>query len=156
MSGGVDPLAVMSVLLGLENLQENRDQSAQQEKILQEINEKFDRLERLIQEAVKKMRKIAEAVNYIKDELAGAEKYADEALKYKGTDKEASSMFIGLATTELSHVDSLHTYIVKLINEAKSTGREVPQGMQDVWDWEHTQMLKRYTEIKALLETARK
>lgn len=102
------------------------------------------------------MRKIAEAVNYIKDELAGAEKYADEALKYKGTDKEASSMFIGLATTELSHVDSLHAYIVKLINEQRATGREVPAGMQDVWDWEHTQMLKRYTEIKALLETARK
>ena len=102
------------------------------------------------------MRKIAEAVNYIKGELAGAEKYADEALKYKGTDKEASSMFIGLATTELSHVDSLHAYIVKIINEAKAAGKEVPHGMQDIWDWEHTQMLKKYTEIKALLETARK
>ena len=54
MSGGLDPLAMLSALLGLENLQENREQSAQQEKILQEINEKFDRLERLIQEAVKK------------------------------------------------------------------------------------------------------
>lgn len=54
MNGGIDPMALLSVLLGLENLQENREQSAQQEKILQEINEKFDRLERLIQEAVKK------------------------------------------------------------------------------------------------------
>lgn len=44
-----DALALISVLLGLENLQENRQQSAQQEKILQEINAKFDRLEKLLE-----------------------------------------------------------------------------------------------------------
>lgn len=47
---GFDALAVLSVLLGLENLQENRQQSAQQEKILQELNAKFDRLEKLVEE----------------------------------------------------------------------------------------------------------
>lgn len=50
MDNGLDALAVLSVLLGLKNLQENRQQSAQQEKILQEINAKFDRLERLVKE----------------------------------------------------------------------------------------------------------
>lgn len=50
---GLDSLAVISVLLGLENLQENRMQSSQQEKILQEINAKFDRLERLVKELTK-------------------------------------------------------------------------------------------------------
>lgn len=50
MDNGLDMLAVLSVLLGLENLQENRQQSAQQERILQEINAKFDRLEKLVKE----------------------------------------------------------------------------------------------------------
>lgn len=50
MDNGLDALAVLSVLLGLENLQENRQQSAQQERILQEINKKFDRLEKLVEE----------------------------------------------------------------------------------------------------------
>lgn len=50
MDNGLDALAVISILLGLENLSENRQQSAQQEKILQEINAKFDRLERLVKE----------------------------------------------------------------------------------------------------------
>lgn len=50
MDTGLDALAVISALLGMENLQENRQQSAQQEKILQEINEKFDRLEKLVEE----------------------------------------------------------------------------------------------------------
>lgn len=46
----LDLLAVLSVLLGIENLQENRQQSQQQEQILQEINAKFDRLENLVKE----------------------------------------------------------------------------------------------------------
>lgn len=50
MDNGLDVLAVISVLLGIENLNENRQQSAQQEKILQELSEKFDRLERLVKE----------------------------------------------------------------------------------------------------------
>ena len=44
MDRGLDTLAILSVLLGLENLSENRQQSAQQEQILQEINDKFDEL----------------------------------------------------------------------------------------------------------------
>lgn len=44
MDRELDTLAILSVLLGLENLSENRQQSAQQERILQEINDKFDEL----------------------------------------------------------------------------------------------------------------
>lgn len=50
MDRGLDALAIISVMLGLENLQENRSQSAQQEQILQEINAKFDRLETIVKE----------------------------------------------------------------------------------------------------------
>ena len=52
MERGLDTLAVLSVILGLENLSENRQQSAQQEQILQEINQKFDRLEKLVKEMI--------------------------------------------------------------------------------------------------------
>lgn len=40
----LDWLSLLSVFIGLENLEENRQQSAQQEKILQELNAKFDML----------------------------------------------------------------------------------------------------------------
>lgn len=52
MDRGLDTLAVLSVILGLENLSENRQQSAQQEQILQEINQKFDQLEKLVKEMI--------------------------------------------------------------------------------------------------------
>lgn len=50
MDKELDILAIVSVMLGLENLAENRQQSAQQERILTELNQKFDRLEKLVEE----------------------------------------------------------------------------------------------------------
>lgn len=48
--GDLDALAILSILLNIENLRENQQQSARQDKILQELSEKFDRLERLVKE----------------------------------------------------------------------------------------------------------
>lgn len=47
-SRDVDALAIVSILLGIKNLQENRQQLCQQEQILHEISEKFDALEKRI------------------------------------------------------------------------------------------------------------
>lgn len=44
MDRGLDTLAILSVLLGMENLSDNSQQSTKQELILQEINDKFDEL----------------------------------------------------------------------------------------------------------------
>lgn len=37
-TGGLDSLAILSVILGIENLEENRSQSAQSEKLLRQNN----------------------------------------------------------------------------------------------------------------------
>lgn len=102
------------------------------------------------------MRKIAEIVEDIHEELEGAEHYATQAAKYKAAEKELSSVYAGLATTELSHVDTLHSQVVKAINEQKATGKEVPAEMQDVWDWQHKQIAAKYAGVRALLEMAKK
>lgn len=54
MNNDLDILSIISVLLGIENLSENRQQAGQQEKILADINQKFDRLEKLVKEMSKK------------------------------------------------------------------------------------------------------
>lgn len=53
MDRDLDLMEIFSILLNLENLRENQEQSARQEKILQEISEKFDRMEKMIMEAKK-------------------------------------------------------------------------------------------------------
>lgn len=61
-----------------------------------------------------------------------------------------------MGTQELSHVDTLHEQAVRLIQVQRSEGKEIPAGMQAVWDWEHSHMMDRVARIKVLLETARR
>lgn len=50
---GFDAMAVVSILLNLENLQENQQQSARQEEILKQLDIRMERLEKLIKELEK-------------------------------------------------------------------------------------------------------
>lgn len=102
------------------------------------------------------MKTIAEIVEDIREELDSAEHYAKKAAKYKGIDDRLSSMYATMASQELSHVDTLHTQAVRLIQDQKDSGKEIPDGMQAVWDWEHSHMMDRVARIKVLLETARR
>ena len=49
-------------------------------------------------------------------------------------------------------MENFHTQAVKLIQEQRSSGKEVPSGMQAVWDWEHSHMMEHVSRIKVLLE----
>lgn len=102
------------------------------------------------------MKMIAEIVEDIHEELDSAEHYAKKATQYKGMDERFSSTYSTMASQELSHVDTLHEQAVRLIQAQKSEGKEVPSGMQAVWDWEHNHMMDRVARIKVLLETIRR
>lgn len=41
-----------------------------------------------------------------------------------------------------AHADKLHSSVLSLIQERKSSGVEIPQGMLDVWEFEHAQMVE--------------
>ena len=82
--------------------------------------------------------------------------YAKKSTQYKGMDDRLSSMYATMGTQELSHVDTLHEQAVRLIQAQRSEGKEIPAGMQAVWDWEHSHMMDRVARIKVLLETARR
>ena len=102
------------------------------------------------------MKMIAEIVEDIREELEGAEHYAKKAIQYKGMDDRLSSMYATMASQELSHVDTLHEQAVRLIQAQRAEGKEVPAGMQAVWDWEHSHLMDRVARIKVLLDTARR
>ena len=67
-----------------------------------------------------------------------------------------SSNYSAAATQELSHVDAFHAQVVRVIQDYRATGKEVPEGMQAVYDREHEKMIDRVSRIKMLLELARK
>lgn len=97
------------------------------------------------------MKLIAEIVGDIREELDGAEHYAKKATQYKETNSRVAENYATMAAQELTHVDNLHAQVVRLIQEEKATGKEVPVGMQAVWDWEHANMVDCVARIKILL-----
>lgn len=105
------------------------------------------------------MKIIAELSHFIKDEAKGAKEYAKKAEKYKADMPELpelSNLFLSLASTELDHLDKLHSWVVRFITQEKSKGVQIPQGMLDVWEYEHTEMIDELAETKAILEMAKR
>lgn len=79
------------------------------------------------------------------------------AIKYKHTNKDLAEMFIGMAKAEKGHIDSIHVWLVKFIEkERKERLQPVPQGMMDVWEWEHQQMVEDAEELELLMNNYQK
>ena len=102
------------------------------------------------------MKKIAEIVESIREELDGATGCAKMATQYKEQDKQLADVYASLASSKLENVDKLHNQAVKMIKEQKETGKEVPAGMQAVWDWEHERMIDHMARVKTMLDMYRK
>lgn len=99
------------------------------------------------------MRIIADLVRFMKDEAKSVKLYGDMAIKLKGEHKELADLMWNMANTEATHLDGLHAWLVKYIEKEKKERVEpIPQGMLDVWDWEHEQMIEDMREYKLNLQ----
>ena len=101
------------------------------------------------------MKEIKHIAEYIREELADAEKYAKAAMKCKDTDRDLAQTYHDLSRQELTHIDLLHSNVARLIKEHTAKGKEVPAAMQAVWDWEHEHMVEEVKEVKLLLDMFR-
>lgn len=102
------------------------------------------------------MKKIADIVSDIREELEGAEHYAKEASRHKEDDRALSDAYASMASQELGHVDALHSQAVRIIQDYRAKNGEPPEAMLMVWNWEHDAMVSHTAKVKALLEMAKK
>lgn len=102
------------------------------------------------------MKIIKDIVDELKDELGGAEGYAERAMKYKGVDDGLSAMYAEMAKEEMGHVDKLHGRAQEIIRKYRAEKGEPPLMMQAVWDQEHKEMMKWAAEIRAMIDMTRK
>lgn len=102
------------------------------------------------------MRKIAMISDFIRDEIEGAEEYAETALEYKALDKAMADAAYTAAMQELAHVDMWHAQVVRMIKEHNAAGKETPDGMMDVYQWQHKKQIDAVTRIKLMLEQYKK
>ena len=91
----------------------------------------------------------------IEEEISDAERYAKCALEYKEERPSLAQTFYSLATDEMKHSNMLHDEVVKVINEYKASGAEVPPEMQSVYDYLHKKQIDRATNVKIIMESYR-
>lgn len=91
----------------------------------------------------------------VRNSLKDAKEYAKLAAEYKYQDQELADIYASIAENHLSAIDELHSVAVRYINDAKQSGKQVPFGMQDIWDWEHQNMIDEAASIRVLLNMYR-
>ena len=97
------------------------------------------------------MKEIKEVVKRIRCELRAAEWYAEEAVKDEAMYPTLAAHYRRMAEDNLSRVEDLHTAVVEMIDEVKRSGRQIPQGMLDVWEFEHELMVEQADDARAVL-----
>lgn len=97
------------------------------------------------------MKAIKTIVKDIREELEGAEHYAKLAVQYKDENRQLADSYSKIAQSELNHIDVFHSQAVRMIQEQRTSGVQVPAAMQAVWDWEHEKMIDGVARIKTIL-----
>ena len=99
------------------------------------------------------MRKIAQIVDWIDDEIDGSEQYAHAAMQAKeANDMESSRAYCDMARQELAHADMLHDMVVREIRKAEQDDVEVPKGMMEIWEWKHDKYIDRVAKARIMLD----
>lgn len=98
------------------------------------------------------MKIIAKIVDFIDDELEGAEDYAKCAIKYKAEHPKLAAKLNELADQEMGHMRQLHTEVVRLIDEYRATKGEPPKEMLAVYNYEHEKQIEKAAKVKHLIE----
>ena len=95
------------------------------------------------------MQIIKQLSEMIDDEIDVAIDYAKNAVLHKGDN--LGEMFSELSNDELEHVDRLHKAVVDKIKEAEDTGKTIPTGMMEIWEYLHKRQIERVDEARRYL-----
>ena len=102
------------------------------------------------------MKLIKELTERIEEEIDGAEEYVKEAIKLKHEHPSLAKTLYDISTQEMSHIDMLHTEVVKLIEEHRRTHGEPPAPMVAVYQYLHERHIDKVNTIKLLQAEYRK
>lgn len=87
----------------------------------------------------------------IDEELQDAEKYIKCAYKVDEEYPQLADVYYKLSLEEMNHVTMLHEAVVRIIEDYKRT-KEVPPGMQVLYDYLHDRQIKWASKIKVKQE----
>lgn len=96
------------------------------------------------------MKLIKELTERIEEEIDGAEEYVKEAIKLKHEHPSLAKTLYDISNQEMSHIDMLHSEVVKLIEEHRRTHGEPPAPMMAVYQYLHERHIDKVNNIRML------
>lgn len=92
----------------------------------------------------------------IEEEIDGAEEYVKEAIKLKLEHPSLAKTLYDISNQEMSHIEMLHSEVVKLIEEHRRMHGEPPAPMMAVYEYLHERHIDKVNTIKLLQAEYRK
>ena len=102
------------------------------------------------------MKLIKELSERSEEEIDSADEYVKEAIKLKNEHPSLAKTLYDISNQEMSHIDMLHTEVVKLIEEHRRTHGEPPAPMMAVYEYLHERHIDKVNTIKLLQAEYRK
>ena len=96
------------------------------------------------------MKLIKELTERIEEEIDGAEEYVKEAIKLKHEHPSLAKTLYDISNQEMTHIDMLHSEVVKLIEESRRTYGEPPAPMMAVYQYLHERHIDKVNNIRML------
>lgn len=87
---------------------------------------------------------------HIEDELEDACTYIGLALEYKETDPALANLFYKLSQEEVTHMEALHSAVVKRIDTYKQLKGEPPEAMMAVYEYLHKRDIAKAEKVATL------
>lgn len=98
---------------------------------------------------------ILHLVSLVKEEIKDAEKYANMAAKYRGSDQSLCASFAKLANEEISHAETLQGMAADKLSVYDRSGTEVPEKLLFVWDYEKDRSVEDVAAVRMMLSACR-
>lgn len=96
------------------------------------------------------MKKIKNLVDWINDELCGAQQYAEKYVEHKAKGTQWAGKFRAMAEDELKHAEVIHAYTMEEIKMIEQVFK-APAEMQEAWEKSHVHYVDKAAWIKQML-----
>lgn len=87
-------------------------------------------------------------LDQVDDEICGAKEYAELALSLKDESPQLSSMYNDLSKQEYSHIQILHSHLLKVY---ESFGEQTDI-VQSLFDWQNKKLIDGAAHVKTLID----